>query len=1287
MKRTYNSKRQVNFPLSLLLIVTLLFSQLSIIHADPPSVAHGQGGFPLYADDDAVSTVKAEFNASNSELLISGHGQIDRAKWHAMTREINSANGAENSSWLGGIEDFDIRFSATAADQPIRFPEDSSGLFGRFDGHIYFNDHAPTYLDIDTSDVTNMSYLFYRAGAFNEALSAGFATGNVTKMNCMFSYATAYNQALPASFDTANVIDMSFMFSYAKAYNQALPAAFDTSNVEDMRYMFGNAESFNQALPESFNTAKVKKMNNMFHCALSFNQALPTAFSTANVTNMSSMFANAEAYNQLLPDSFDTSNVVYMDFMFYGALAYNQALPAAFDTGNVTTMKSMFSRAVSFNQVLPESFDTSNVTDMSSMFHGAFAYDQPLPTAFNTAKVTNMNCMFCNAHAYNQILPASFDTSNVVDMAFMFFDATSYNQKLPAAFETAKVTNMNSIFSLAKAYNQPFPEAFDTSAVTDMRFMFCFNDKIESIPFGDRVAQDTITDNNSFYPCSKLKYLTIAGVSGFNLYRFGTGYTVKKQMINGDWQTMAVVAEADKDKTVTTIEKNSRYNIGTPALAPLEGQDFSLVTLGTNSVAITALVDGLEYKDETLPQNANQWLKLAKNATAILDNVTADDMITIRQIGVRDQTIVSDDTVVNDFSVETFSPTEYDNIQFSAQGYDSGVLTGVDQTMIYSVNDGDWQTISATTHTVSGLFENDTIHVAKAAHDHFLQSASKDLAVARAARPAASFTATSDSGGTWQGLSDDDDYKIGEDGHWQDVGSANIPDEQLEIGKNIYIYRPFYEHYLSSDSLEINITQDRPNLTQRRATYGNNAQIIGDTSGMVYRNISNPLWTNCTGGAITGLAAGSYQVKRLFHDDKLSSSIQTIDIENPIVVLDNNYQYAQIDNSIKNIANSTNVAELQANISANGELFSSKVLNSTAAAIVVDIDSYQLATPKLDDDMVVTGDVIALKIDYETGSELLKYDLTVVAVTDETADDTPADDTPTDDTPADDTPADDAPADDTPTDDTPADDTSTDDTDDQASADQDNQSDSDKTTDDLTDDVDKSYRGGTVTQPDESNSKVEDEQQPAQSEKTEPLVVLDRTSSDPLVVGQTFYRDVAQNAWYAPAVADMVVKRLMFGTAKDSFSPEQPASRAMVATVIYRMAAVQSANSTSSYDDVASDQWYYDAVNWASKNGIVSGYGDGRFGPNDDISRQQIVVILYRFAKFQNYTMAEPGSLSDFSDAASIANYAQEAFAWAVSEGIVKGMADGRLAPQEGATRAQLATLLSRFTSKFVNNQ
>ena len=170
------------------------------------------------------------------------------------------------------------------------------------------------------------------------------------------------------------------------------------------------------------------------------------------------------------------------------------------------------------------------------------------------------------------------------------------------------------------------------------------------------------------------------------------------------------------------------------------------------------------------------------------------------------------------------------------------------------------------------------------------------------------------------------------------------------------------------------------------------------------------------------------------------------------------------------------------------------------------------------------------------------------------------------------------------------------------------------------------------------------------------------------------FTDVAEGDWYYDAVAYCWENGIMDGTSGTAFAPNMILTRAMMAQVLYNLAD-GTASTAAGFPDVAASAWYADAVNWAAANGYVTGYDNGSYGPEDNLTREQLAVILYRYAG----SPAPAGSLDGFADAASASAYAVDALRWAVGEGLLTGKDGGRLDPTGTASRAELAQILARF--------
>ena len=192
-------------------------------------------------------------------------------------------------------------------------------------------------------------------------------------------------------------------------------------------------------------------------------------------------------------------------------------------------------------------------------------------------------------------------------------------------------------------------------------------------------------------------------------------------------------------------------------------------------------------------------------------------------------------------------------------------------------------------------------------------------------------------------------------------------------------------------------------------------------------------------------------------------------------------------------------------------------------------------------------------------------------------------------------------------------------------------------------------------------------------------MVMVLTCAMPAMAAEIF-SDVSADAYYAEAVTYASENGLISGTEQGVFSPDIPLSRGMLVTILWRNEGQPQA-APSIFTDVPSDSYYAAAIDWAAENGIVAGYGENRFGPNDPIERQQLAVILYRYAAYQGNDVTVAGNTS-FIDSAEIAAYAETAVTWAQKNGIIAGKSGNVFDPTGQTTRAEAVTILYRYITK-----
>jgi hypothetical protein len=211
------------------------------------------------------------------------------------------------------------------------------------------------------------------------------------------------------------------------------------------------------------------------------------------------------------------------------------------------------------------------------------------------------------------------------------------------------------------------------------------------------------------------------------------------------------------------------------------------------------------------------------------------------------------------------------------------------------------------------------------------------------------------------------------------------------------------------------------------------------------------------------------------------------------------------------------------------------------------------------------------------------------------------------------------------------------------------------------------------------------QQMTATYDKTTGLATFTTTHLSYYLVGYTAawtnpFSDVKSTDWFYDAVKYVSQNSLMSGTSTTAFEPNANMTRAMLVTVLYRMDGKPAVTGTNSFTDVKSGEWYTDAIIWASENKIVGGYGGGLFGTNDSVTREQLATILMNYAKYKGYDTTKTTEINTYTDASDIDSWATAAIKWSVVEGLITGTTSTTLSPTGTASRAQVATILQRFS-------
>ena len=331
-------------------------------------------------------------------------------------------------------------------------------------------------------------------------------TSNVTDMSFMFSSCYKLVSLDLSKFDTSKVTDMSQMFSSCFELASLDLSKFDTSNVTDMSFMFSSCYELASLDLSKFDTSKVTNMGDMFSRCFGLTSLDLSSFDTSKVTNMGDMFSRCFGLTSLDLSSFDTSNVTNMRNMFYGCSGLTSLNLSSFDTSSVTDMASMFSDCSGLTSLDLLSFDTSSVTDMASMFSDCSGLTSLDLLSFDTSSATSMRYMFYCCSGLTSLVLSNFDTSHVTDMEAMFSGCSGLTSLDLLSFDTSSVTNMSYMFRSCSGLTSLDLSDFNTSNVTSMAYMFMNCSQLRTIYASDGFVLSNVSKSNRMFDgCTNLQ--------------------------------------------------------------------------------------------------------------------------------------------------------------------------------------------------------------------------------------------------------------------------------------------------------------------------------------------------------------------------------------------------------------------------------------------------------------------------------------------------------------------------------------------------------------------------------------------------------------------------------------------------------------------------------------------------------------------------------------------------------------------------------------------------------------
>ena len=313
-----------------------------------------------------------------------------------------------------------------------------------------------------------------------------------------------------SALDTSEVTDMRYMFAGCSSLTSLDVSNFDTSKVTSMGDMFSRCESLTSLDVSKFNTSKVTNMSAMFYACNSLTSLDLRNFDTSNVTDMSAMFNGYNSLTSIDVSKFDTSNVTNMGTMFSGCRNLTSLDVSNFDTSKVTRMGSMFYHCSSLTSLDVSKFDTSQVTDMGAMFEYCSKLTSLDLSKFDTSEVSDMRYMFDECSSLTSLDVSNFDTSKVTNTDYMFRYCSKLTSLDLRNFNTSQVTSMYEMFVGCSSLTSLDVSSFDTSKVTTMGYMFNGCNGLTSLDLRSFNTSQVTSMAGMFRGCSKLTKINVS---------------------------------------------------------------------------------------------------------------------------------------------------------------------------------------------------------------------------------------------------------------------------------------------------------------------------------------------------------------------------------------------------------------------------------------------------------------------------------------------------------------------------------------------------------------------------------------------------------------------------------------------------------------------------------------------------------------------------------------------------------------------------------------------------------
>ena len=564
--------------------------------------------------------VTLEDSSLTSDEAVVNIGTIASGTWGTCDWEISvdgvltihAGTGEDNHNGTSPWYKYAKQIKEIVAVEDIVLPSLSHALFAIYWVENYEAYSLCTKMDLsglDTSNVTDMSWLFFGDTNLKSLDLSGFNTDNVTRMDLMFQDCRKMETLDISGFNTRNVTNMYSMFEKCWKLKELDVSEFDTSKVVDMADMFAGCRSLTSLDVSGFQTNQVTNMSRLFFECNSLTNLDVSGFNTRNVSDMSSMFANCVALQELDVSGFDTSRVIDFNSMFQDCWEVSFLDVTGFDTRCAKSMDCMFYECHSLTELDVTKFNTSNVTDIGGMFAFCSNLESLDVTGFDTTNVTCMNDTFRNCSKLTELDVTGFDTGNVTQMICMFYHCNSLQHLDVTGFDTRNVTGMSYMFGDCWNLRSIDVSGFDTRNTKYMSAMFIRCKMLKDLDLSNFIIEDDTDTEWLCRSCSELNKLTLPDTMGsvgplafdgcpkITIYTHsgmyveqyckenGIRYVIVDKREEKDPQNITVNAAASVVAVGKTVKVTGSGNKGTLSFA---SSNTAIATVGRTSGVVTA---------------------------------------------------------------------------------------------------------------------------------------------------------------------------------------------------------------------------------------------------------------------------------------------------------------------------------------------------------------------------------------------------------------------------------------------------------------------------------------------------------------------------------------------------------------------------------------------------------------------------------------------------------------------------------------------------------------------------